>query len=305
VVQAKARSRAGLPAREKSLPRWSKEKTRKIPMYKILGADQKEYGPVNAEQIRQWLAENRINGQTQVQAEGSTEWKALSQFAEFNAALAGKGSAVPPQPPRAAPPSLPAANQPSTGLAVASMVLGILSLVSCSIFTGIPAIITGHLARGRARKSPSQYAGRGMATAGLVLGYVSLAFIPILAGLMLPALAKAKEKAQRIQCVNNMKQISLAARIWATNHGDKFPPDFNAMSNELATPKLLICPSDPSKSVTMDWPQFGPDNVSYEFLEPDFDELNSAPGTVIFQCPIHGNLALADGSVQQGRGFRR
>ena len=52
-------------------------------MYKIIGADQKEYGPVTAEQLRQWLAEGRVNARTLVQAEGAPEWKTLSAFTEF------------------------------------------------------------------------------------------------------------------------------------------------------------------------------------------------------------------------------
>lgn len=52
-------------------------------MYKIIGADQKEYGPVSAEQLRQWLAEGRVNIQTQVLPEGATEWKALGDLPEF------------------------------------------------------------------------------------------------------------------------------------------------------------------------------------------------------------------------------
>ncbi|MBC8094890.1 MAG: DUF4339 domain-containing protein [Akkermansiaceae bacterium] len=56
-------------------------------MYKIIGADQKPYGPVTGEQIRQWIAENRVNAQTQVQAEGTEEWKPLVAFSEFAAAL--------------------------------------------------------------------------------------------------------------------------------------------------------------------------------------------------------------------------
>jgi hypothetical protein len=52
-------------------------------MYKIIGADQKEYGPVSTEQLRQWVTEGRLNAQTQARAEGETEWKPLSAFPEF------------------------------------------------------------------------------------------------------------------------------------------------------------------------------------------------------------------------------
>lgn len=52
-------------------------------MYKIIGADQKQYGPISSDQIRQWISEGRVNGQTMACAEGSDEWKPLAQFAEF------------------------------------------------------------------------------------------------------------------------------------------------------------------------------------------------------------------------------
>jgi hypothetical protein len=52
-------------------------------MYKIIGADQKQYGPISEDQIRQWISEGRVNGQTVACAEGTEEWKPLSQFPEF------------------------------------------------------------------------------------------------------------------------------------------------------------------------------------------------------------------------------
>ena len=52
-------------------------------MYKIIGADQKEYGPITADQIQQWISEGRVNGQTQACAEDTQDWKPLSQFPEF------------------------------------------------------------------------------------------------------------------------------------------------------------------------------------------------------------------------------
>jgi TM2 domain-containing membrane protein YozV len=52
-------------------------------MYKIVGIDGRQYGPVSADQIRQWLAQNRVNMQTMAQAEGAIDWKPLSLFPEF------------------------------------------------------------------------------------------------------------------------------------------------------------------------------------------------------------------------------
>lgn len=272
-------------------------------MYKILGADQTEYGQIGADVVRKWILQGRVTGQTSAQAEGSTEWKPLSQFAEFAPALAAKGAAPslqPPVAPGALPPALGA--KPQSGLAITSMVLGIMSFVGCSIITGIPAIITGHIALNRTRKSPQQFGGGGLAVSGLALGYASLVFLPIiaiLAGLLLPALAKAKAKAQQITCVSNMKQIGLAARMWSNDNGGKFPPDFQSMSNGLATPKILVCPGDGSRTKAMDWSTFSPANVSYEYLEPGIAE-KGAEQTVVFQCPIHGSTGLGDGSVRMG-----
>lgn len=67
-------------------------------MYKILGTDQKEYGPVSAEQIIQWINQGRAAANTQAQSEGSAEWKPLSSFPEFAAVFAAKASKVPPPP---------------------------------------------------------------------------------------------------------------------------------------------------------------------------------------------------------------
>ncbi len=61
-------------------------------MYKIIGTDGRQYGPVNAEQIRRWLAENRVHAQTLVQTDGAQDWKPLSSLPEFTAEL----TAVPP-----------------------------------------------------------------------------------------------------------------------------------------------------------------------------------------------------------------
>lgn len=51
--------------------------------YKVLGGDRKEYGPVSAEEVRRWLAEGRLNGQSLIQAEGTADWWALANFPEL------------------------------------------------------------------------------------------------------------------------------------------------------------------------------------------------------------------------------
>src|SRR5262245_46737854 len=117
-------------------------------MYKILGTDQKEHGPASAGQVRQWISEGRATRQTQIRVEGIHEWKPLSGFDEFDAALAARTATAPAASPLTAgstPPPVPT-GPPATGLAVTSMVLGILSFIGCSIISGIPAIITGHIA---------------------------------------------------------------------------------------------------------------------------------------------------------------
>lgn len=65
-------------------------------MYKIIGADGQPYGPVTLEQLRCWLAENRLNAQTLVQVEGSTDWRPLATLAELAGDLKPLPSAAPP-----------------------------------------------------------------------------------------------------------------------------------------------------------------------------------------------------------------
>ena len=60
---------------------------------------------------------------------------------------------------------------------------------------------------------------------------VVIAIIAILAALLLPALAAAKRKAQRINCVSNIKQVGIAFRLWEGDNGDRYPMNVSTLSN--------------------------------------------------------------------------
>ncbi|SPE58799.1 conserved membrane hypothetical protein [Verrucomicrobia bacterium] len=98
--------------------------------YKIIGADGKEYGPITAEQLRQWIAEGRANSQTKILPEGTTEWRPLSEFPEFMPTIT---AVVPPAVP-GAPPAPSGASAmvkgPATGLVIVAILGLILAVVS-------------------------------------------------------------------------------------------------------------------------------------------------------------------------------
>ena len=301
-------------------------------MYKVMGADGKEYGPISLEQFSQWAAEGRVSPQTRVQPVGATDWTAAAGIPELQSIFARLGRA--PTVVLTSPISPPASGEPQKGLAVTSLVLGILSLVCLGPLTGIPAIICGHIARRRSRQSPAQYSGPGMALAGMVLGYASLALAVVVAAILswvfLPALSQANGKAEEIRCANNMKMIGLSFRTWAIDHSDQFPfnvstnlggtlelcapgPDgfdknaamhFLVMSNELSTPSILVCPADKRLTAT-DWEHLRAANVTYQVRSGE-GVTDANPQQVLAVCPIHNNVLRADGSVQrQSPGPRR
>ena len=112
----------------------------------------------------------------------------------------------------------------------------------------------------------------------------------------LTALSQAREKAMSISCVNNLKQIGLAAKIWALDNKDTFPPNFLSMSNELNTPKILVCPAETNRQVAATFTAYTDANCSYELLTPS--ENDTEPDRVLTRCPLHGHVGLCDGSVQ-------
>ena len=187
--------------------------------------------------------------------------------------------------------------------------------------------------------TPRHFTRQGFTLVGLL---IIIAVLGILAAMLIPALVSAKGKSKRIQCVSNLKQDGLAFRLWEGDNGDKYPMavstnkngtmeyaadvfrHFQVMSNELSTPKILVCPAD-NRTAAASFARLENQNVSYfvglaatevrppMLLTGDRNVTNglSPVRSVLELRPeipagwtedMHngqGNVGLADGSVQQ------
>lgn len=197
-------------------------------MFKILGSDGKEYGPIDATVVREWIRERRANGKTRIQVEGHADWVELASLAEFAADLAA-ASAPPPLPPRmdATSASAAAASPPKTSrMAIASLVLGLIGF--CGV-TAVIGMILGLVSLLKIGKSNGQLKGKGLAISGMILSSVMfVVFLGAAAAVVLPALSKAKyqrqyERPQYSDCGGNVKKIALAIRLYADANEGKCP----------------------------------------------------------------------------------
>ena len=177
---------------------------------------------------------------------------------------------------------------------------------------------------------------------------VVIAIIAILAGLLLPALARSKAQAKTVACLSNIKQVTLGLRTWSGDNDAKFPwaidwleggskdsPEwvdhFRTCSNELSTPKILVCQSDVDQTTPADdWPYIaGLPNVSYFVgisaeeknpeailtgdarfvgggggLNPYWNDSVGSSIDAVFSKTLHdgrGNIGLSDGSARTVR----
>jgi len=136
-------------------------------MYRIIGADQKEYGPVGLDELRRWMAEGRLHANSPVQFEGATEWKPLASFPELMGLLpANRPVPLTPQS------TLPV--QQSNSMAVAGLVLSCVAMLCCSCGPlGVLGIVFSAIGVAQANRDPAQ-SGKGIAIAGIVIGSLTV-----------------------------------------------------------------------------------------------------------------------------------
>lgn len=154
-------------------------------MYRIIGADGREYGPISGEQLRQWIAEGRAIATTRVLREGASEWTTLGGLPEFSL-LFGATDQAGARP--GAPVTVNRAFR-NNGFAITGLVLGIFSLTfGLCCCNGIPfnflGLVFSIIGLSQINREPQRYGGKGIAIAGLVLSILSLliAFLLMLLG---------------------------------------------------------------------------------------------------------------------------
>ena len=107
----------------------------------------------------------------------------------------------------------------TAGLAVASLVLGILGFMMLGPLGAIPAVICGHIAKSKINANPETLTGEGMALAGLIMGYIQIGslvlIVPLLAAIAIPSFVMARDTSQHNACIGNMRQIDSAKEQWA------------------------------------------------------------------------------------------
>ncbi len=155
----------------------------------------------------------------------------------------------------------------TNGLAIGSLICGLLGF---SCLTAIPAVIMGHIALGQIKREPQKFTGSGMAIAGLVFGYfflvVSFAAVP--AGMLLPVLSKAREKARRVNCSGNLKQIGLACLMHSGENQGAYPDDLAVLAeNQVLNPgKVYACPSSETFDVPMSAADIRAGKCGYDYF---------------------------------------
>jgi competence protein ComGC len=162
------------------------------------------------------------------------------------------------------------------------------------------------------------HSGRRRAGITLLEVMILLAVMAVAAVLILPWLMRPRiVRPPQISCVNNLKQVALSFRFWASDHGDRFPASvamtndgamdnplayepwmhYQVLSNELNTPKILVCPADNQRSRATNFAVgFGNSNLSY-FVSLDADE-------TLPQMILSGDRNLSSNGVAMAAGLR-
>jgi Domain of unknown function (DUF4190)/GYF domain 2 len=141
--------------------------------------DNQQAGPVTDAELHGLVATGRVLPATLVWRDGMPKWMEFSQLSTVGTA------SLPPSSYHGG------MSYPTTsGYAIASLIFGIIGLISCLFFLGLPAVILGHIAMHQIDHAPRNVSGRGMAITGLICGYLGILLIATILVPMCFAIAK-------------------------------------------------------------------------------------------------------------------
>jgi len=202
-------------------------------------------------------------------------------------------------------PRTPMPKKETPGIAIASLVCGILSWVCVGLLAAIPAVITGHLALGRIKRSAGALGGRGLAIAGLILGYTSIVAMIVLLVLFFTLLVPmVKEESSKAACMENLHQIGAACNAYAAEHNGRYPERLSELYPDYVPDlEVFVCPSTGEKIGS---PQEINAKTSYEYHGAALNASTAAEplGQAILACDKPGhhrsgkNILYADGHVE-------
>jgi len=189
----------------------------------------------------------------------------------------------PPQMPHVSPQPFPpqygvVLSKPTKGLAVAGLVLGILSVLlpGVGILLALVGIVLSAIAI-------SRRAGRGLAIAGLLLSILGLLIIPLTLMIVLPKLSTARDLAKTTGCGMNLSNIGkeIAVYQYQPENNGQFPPNLAVLIEEgTVLPTSLHCPTD-------GWSKASFNGSSYFYCAPEGDEINDAAVIACDVAPVH------------------
>jgi prepilin-type processing-associated H-X9-DG protein len=185
------------------------------------------------------------------------------------------------------------------GMALASLILGIFL---CIPVASLLAVIFGII--GIKKTSDPRVGGKGMAIAGLVLGILGLMLLPVI---LLPAINRARQVANRVESAKNLNQIGSACRLYANEFEGAFPPDLGTLATAENLPvQTFIAPNSeiaaPGNLSGADAANWINNYSDYIYLGSDL-RVTSDPGSVVAyekDQTNHGdgvNMLFADGHV--------
>ncbi len=137
----------------------------------------------------------------------------------------------------------------TSGLAIAALVLGIMSIFTC-LLTGVPSIICGIISLVKIEKSGGRITGKGFAISGIILPVIVVPVVALLMGILIPTLNRARMQARAVVCQSNLKQWGTIFLLYTQDNDGKFNTRYGdsgrwpdtMLDYYIGTEEILLCP---------------------------------------------------------------